>query len=110
MQIADARLQTHARPGRLFAGLRASRSEAQRKTKGEHIVAVARRLSLSYNVETDTWDLTDERTSKLVKSFLTKEAATRKGVLESHLGKQGGSVVIRKRGGVFEEERRYAGR
>ena len=29
---------------------------------------------------------------------------------EYHLGKEGGSVVIRKKGGVFEEERRYAGR
>jgi hypothetical protein len=73
-------------------------------------VAISRRMTLTYNVQDDTWELRDERTNRLVKTFLTKEAATRKGVLERALGKSGGSVIVRKKGGVFEEERRYPGR
>ena len=69
-----------------------------------------RRLTLTYNVQDDTWELRDERTNRLIKSYLTKEAATRRGVLERELGRGGGSVVVRKKGGVFEEERRFASR
>ena len=70
----------------------------------------SRRLTLTYNLGDDTWELRDERSNRLVKSFLTKEAATRRGVLERALGRSGGSVVVRKKGGVFEEERRYPAR
>ena len=73
-------------------------------------MAASRRLSLNYNVETDTWDLRDDRTHRLIKSFLTKEAATRRGVLEKFVGREGGSVVIRKKGGVYEEQRNYPSR
>ncbi len=69
-----------------------------------------RLLSLNYNVETDTWDLRDERSNRLIKSFLTKEAATRRGVLEKFVGPEGGSVVIRKKGGVYGEQRNFRGR
>lgn len=73
-------------------------------------MASTRRFSLNYTLETGKWTLRDERTGRAVKSFGSKEAATRAGVLESALGSAGGSVIIRKKGGVFEEERRYAGR
>ena len=73
-------------------------------------MGTTRRLSLNYNVDTDTWDLRDDRTNRLVKSFLTKEAATRRGVLEKLVGPEGGSVVIRKKGGVYEEQRNFRGR
>ena len=73
-------------------------------------MASSRRLSLNYNVETGTWDLRDDRTNRMIKSFLTKEAATRRGVLEKFLGREGGSVVIRKKGGVYEEQRNYPSR
>jgi hypothetical protein len=69
-----------------------------------------RRFSLTHNVATNHWDLRDEATHHVLRSFTTKEAATRKGVLEKMLGKGGGSVTIRKKGDVFEEERRYAAR
>jgi len=70
----------------------------------------SRRFTLTHNETTNTWDLKNDDSDKLVRSFDTKEAATRAGVLEKALGKKGGSVTIRKKGGVFEEERRYAGR
>ena len=75
----------------------------------EKRMALPRRLNLNYNVTTDSWDLTDDQTGKLVKSFLTKEAATKKGVLQRIVGTNGGTVLIRKKGGVFEEERRFQG-
>ena len=74
------------------------------------MVSSRRFLSLNYNVETDTWDLRDDRSNRLIKSFLTKEAATRRGVLEKFVGREGGSVVIRKKGGVYEEQRNYPSR
>jgi hypothetical protein len=73
-------------------------------------MASTRRLTLTHNVETDKWDLKDERTRRLIKAFRTKTDATRRGVLEKEVGPDGGSVTIRKKGGVFEEERRFAGR
>ena len=73
-------------------------------------MASTRRLSLNYNVDTDTWDLRDDRSNRVIKTFLTKEAATRRGVLEKFVGPEGGSVIIRKKGGVYEEQRNYRGR
>ena len=69
----------------------------------------AQSLSLTYNLGADTWDLTDEHTGRLIKSFMTKEAATRKGVLKTGLGEEIGSVVIRQKVRVYKEERRYGG-
>jgi hypothetical protein len=71
---------------------------------------LTKRLTLSHNPDTDSWDLKDERTRRLVKAFKTKTDATRKGVLEREIGTGGGSVTIRKKGGVFEEERRFFAR
>jgi hypothetical protein len=68
---------------------------------------VPRRFTLSQNTNTNKWELKNEQTDRLIKVFPTKEAATRKGVLEIAIGKQGGSVLIRKKDGVFEEERRF---
>ena len=73
-------------------------------------MAASRRFTLKYNDETGTWELRNEQTSRLVRSFGSKEAATRAGVLEKEIGSAGGSVTIRKKGGVFEEERRYGAR
>ena len=73
-------------------------------------MASSRRFSLKYNEESEKWELRNEQNSRLVRSFGSKEAATRAGVLEREIGAAGGSVVIRKKGGVFEEERRFGGR
>lgn len=69
-----------------------------------------RRYTLAQNDKTNKWDLIDEGSRRLVRTFRTKTEATGKGVLEKAIGRDGGSVVIRKKGGVYEEERRYARR
>jgi hypothetical protein len=71
---------------------------------------VNRRYTLAQNETSGRWELREEQTNRLVRSWKTKTEATSKAALERCLGAEGGSVVIRKKGGVFEEERRYAGR
>ncbi|MFZ3044250.1 MAG: DUF2188 domain-containing protein [Minisyncoccia bacterium] len=53
------------------------------------------------------WDLEKNKTHEVVKHFITKEAATKGGVLKKVLGTQGGSVRIEKKKGGYQEERTY---
>ena len=64
------------------------------------------RYSLSHNERTRKWDLKKEGSGEVVKSFKTKAAATKGGVLERAVGGKG-SVRIRKRNGKIQEERTY---
>jgi hypothetical protein len=64
------------------------------------------RYSLSQNKESKKWELKHEGTGQLVKSFKSKAAATKGGVLEKAVGGRG-SVRIRKRDGKIQEERTY---
>jgi hypothetical protein len=64
------------------------------------------RFSLSHNEKTKKWDLKKEGSGDVVKSFKTKAAATKGGVLERAVGGMG-SVRIRKRNGKIQEERTY---
>ena len=70
-------------------------------------MAPSRRFSLTHNDKTNKWELRNDSTNRLLKSFPTKEVATRKGVLEKCLGRGGGSVQVRTKEGVLDEERRY---
>ena len=65
------------------------------------------KLTLNYNEKKSKWDLTNDKTDKVVKSFGTKDAATVAGALKKVLGKEGGSVKIQKADGKFQEERTY---
>lgn len=65
------------------------------------------KFTLDYNEKKDKWDLTNDKTDKVVKSFETKDAATSAGVLKTAVGKEGGSVKIQKANGKFQEERTY---
>jgi len=67
------------------------------------------KLTLDKNEKTDKWDLRNDKTDKLVKSFNTKGAATKGGALERALGPSGGSVKIQKENGRYQEERTYPG-
>ncbi len=67
----------------------------------------SRRFTLKHNAKTNKWELRNAHTNRLVKSFASKKGATKKGVLEKSLGRDGGSVQIRTKGGVLDEERRY---
>ena len=64
------------------------------------------RFSLAHNDKTKKWDLKKEGLGELVKSFATKAAATKGGVLEKAVSGMG-SVRIRKRDGKIQEERTY---
>lgn len=53
------------------------------------------------------WVLKLDGSDRAIATFAAKEDATKGGVLESHLGKKGGSVKIKLMNGQFEEERTY---
>jgi len=64
------------------------------------------KFTLDYNEKKEKWDLTNDATDRTVKSFGTKEQATRGGVLKRAVGGHG-SVKIQKVNGKFQEERTY---
>jgi hypothetical protein len=64
------------------------------------------KYTLSHDPKTKRWVLKSDGTGKSVKSFATKAAATKGGVLERAVGKSG-SVKIKKRNGKIQEERTY---
>ena len=66
-----------------------------------------RRYTLRLDSERDKWVLKNDVTEKTVKVFDTKEEATRAGALRKALGRQGGTVLVRKTNGVLEEERAF---
>jgi hypothetical protein len=67
-----------------------------------------RRYSLRFDSEKKKWILRNDSNDKIVRMFDSKEAATRAGALRKVLGRQGGTVLVRKLNGVLEEERNFA--
>lgn len=65
------------------------------------------KFTLEFNEKKAKWVLENDKTDKVVKSFDTKEEATRRGALKKALGKGGGSVKIQKVKGGIQEERTY---
>lgn len=70
-------------------------------------MANLRKFTLSYNEKKDIWDLKNDKTDRVVKTFETKEYALEGGVIKKVLGIEGGSVKIQKVNRVFQEERTY---
>jgi hypothetical protein len=64
------------------------------------------RYSLAHDDKKKRWVLKTEPGGQAVKSFATKAAATKGGVLERAVGGKG-SVRIKKRNGKIQEERTY---
>ncbi len=64
------------------------------------------RFTLSFNVNKERWVLKN-KTGQVVKSFDTKDDATKRGVLKRAVGNNGGSVRIEKVRGGFQEERTF---
>ena len=64
------------------------------------------RYSLSQDAKTKRWVLKNDGTGQPVKSFASKAAATKGGVLARAVGKTG-TVKIKKRDGKIQEERTY---
>lgn len=65
------------------------------------------KYTLEYNENKERWDLENDKTNRVIKTFVTKEKATTGGVLKKALGQNGGSVKIQKVNGRFEEERTF---
>ena len=65
------------------------------------------KFTLTYNEDKKTWGLKKDKADKVIKRFDNKEDATKGGVLEKAVGKEGGSVKIQKIDGKFQEERTY---
>jgi Uncharacterized protein conserved in bacteria (DUF2188) len=70
-------------------------------------MANLRKFTLDHNERTRRWELTDDRSNRVVKTFATKGAATAGGALRRAVGSDGGSVKIQKQNGRFQEERTY---
>jgi hypothetical protein len=64
------------------------------------------RYSLAHDDTKKRWVLKHEGTGQVVKTFATKAAATKGGILERAVSGKG-SVRIRKRNGKIQEERTY---
>jgi hypothetical protein len=65
------------------------------------------KFTLDYDKKIQRWSLEKDRTSEVVKTFKTKDAATKGGVLEKVLGEGGGSVKIKKLDQTYQEERTF---
>jgi Uncharacterized protein conserved in bacteria (DUF2188) len=70
-----------------------------------HMAKLAK-YTLSHDAKTKRWVLKNDGTGQTVKSFASKAGATKGGVLERAVGKEG-SVKIKKRNGKVQEERTY---
>ena len=64
------------------------------------------KFTLSHNDKKDRWDLTNDKTDKVVKTFETKSDATAGGVLKKAIGGEG-SVKIKTMDNHYQEERTY---
>lgn len=65
------------------------------------------KFTLSHNNKKDSWDLTNDKTDKVVKRFETKDDATAGGVLKKVVGSNGGSVKIKTMDNKYQEERTF---
>lgn len=70
-------------------------------------MANLRKFTLDHNEQKDRWDLKNDATNRVVKTFETKSDATAGGVIKQVLGSEGGSVKIQKENGRYQEERTY---
>ena len=66
-----------------------------------------RKYTLRFDTSREKWILKNDASEKVLKVFDTKENASRAGVLRKALGREGGTVTLRTRTGVFDEERTF---
>lgn len=65
------------------------------------------KFTLDKNKQKDVWELTNDKTNKVVKTFDTKAEATAGGVLKKAVGAEGASVKIKLENNKIEEERTF---
>ena len=81
--------------------IRESRKLRARLFTKEHAMAKLPKATLAKNNKTENWDLKEDKTGKVLKSFPTKADATKGGAREKALGKESGSVKIKKEDGLI---------
>ncbi|MEX2206667.1 MAG: DUF2188 domain-containing protein [Myxococcota bacterium] len=65
------------------------------------------KYTLEYDEKKEKWVLEEDRTSRTIRAWDTKEEATARGVLGRAVGEDGGSVKIQKANGRYQEERTF---
>jgi hypothetical protein len=65
------------------------------------------KYTLEFDENKKKWELQNDSTDKVVKTFEKKEDATKAGALRGAVGPDGGSVKIQKKSGPYQEERTY---
>ena len=68
------------------------------------------KYTLALDEKKDRWILRNDKTNKPVRSFGSKAQATAGGALKRALGREGGSVKIKKQNGRLQEERTFPAR
>jgi hypothetical protein len=81
-------------------------AQANRICHRETHMARLAKYTLSQDAKTKRWVLKNDASGQAVKTFASKAAATKGGVLERAVGKSG-TVKIKKRNGKIQEERTY---
>lgn len=79
-------------------------------------MAKSAKFTLAFDKKALVWQLRSDATKKVFKTFPSKEAATKAGVLFAAIGKAGGAVkIMRVKGGIVEtrhypsgNDKRYA--
>jgi hypothetical protein len=67
------------------------------------------KYTLAFDEKRGKWTLKNDRTNRAEKTFTTKARAMAGGVLKRAVGREGGSVKIKKENGRIQEERTYPG-
>lgn len=65
------------------------------------------KFTLDKNKQKGVWELTNDKTNKVIETFNTKGEATAGGVLKKAVGTEGASVKIKLENNRIEEERTY---
>jgi hypothetical protein len=66
-----------------------------------------KKYTLSHSLETQSWVLIADGSKDIIRSFEKKEQATKGGVLKAIIGDDGGSVKIKLKNNIYQEERTY---
>jgi hypothetical protein len=76
-------------------------------TRERENMAKLPKFTVEFNEQQKKWELQQDQTNKVLKTFKTKAEVVKGGVLAKAVGTEGGSVKIQLKSGRFEEERTY---
>jgi hypothetical protein len=65
------------------------------------------KFTLDKNKQKNVWELTNDKTNKVIKTFDTKAEATAGGALKKAVGPEGASVKIKLENNKIQEERTF---